>query len=123
MIRARLAHLWAHHRALLLVFCVAICAVGFFGVRTLRDAIYWNDPAHWDRPVEGWMTPRYISLSYKIPPRPLAEALFIDRDAPFKRQNLSQIAEANGVTLTELQDRIDAAVESWRLSNPEPARD
>lgn len=123
MIAARLAHLWAHHRIGLVVFCVALCAAGVFGVRTLRDAIYWNDPAHLDRPVEGWMTPRYVSLSYKIPPKPLADALFIDREAPFKRQNLSQIAATHGLTMAQLQDRINAAVAQWRLDNPAPDRD
>ncbi|MEJ6398090.1 hypothetical protein [Yoonia sp. 208BN28-4] len=115
MIRDRILFLWQFHRPLLLVFCLILGALGFFGVRTVSAAIYWADPAHQEQPLAAWMTPRYVSRSYQIPPEVLEEALFLDPDAPIRRVSLGQIAKENEVTLDVLQSRVDAAAEAQKI--------
>ncbi len=112
--RARLAQLWAHHRIALLAFVVAIGALGFFGVRSLAATIYWMDPAHQEQRIKGWMTPRYVGQSYSIPRPVVEEALMFEKGSPLGRQRLSDIAAANGLTLDELQVRIDDATAAFR---------
>ena len=62
------------------------------------------------------MTPRYVSLSYALPPEILAPALFLEQGAPPRRISLGNIAFENGLTMEELQARIDDAVAAWRES-------
>ncbi|MBU2993636.1 hypothetical protein Q4555_12640 [Octadecabacter sp. 1_MG-2023] len=102
-------HLWHTHRLALLAFAVAVTALGYFGVKTVSSAIYWNDPAHQNQQLAGWMTPRYVAQSYHLPREYMVEALFIDPDAPPRRISLDAIANANGVSLADLQARVDAA--------------
>lgn len=127
----RLRYLWTEKRLLLVSFLAALAVSGFFALRVISSTIYWMDKDHHNQPIEGWMTPRYVSMSYDIPPGPLAEALFLpnpdERDGNpadhMPRRNLEQIAADNGVTLAELQARINDAVAAWRLIDPKPGRD
>ncbi|WP_386681522.1 hypothetical protein [Loktanella sp. R86503] len=107
-------HLWQHNRAALIAFTIAVVAVLYFGFQTLSQAIYWNDPAHRDQALAGWMTPRYVAQSYDIPPKVFLPALFLDPAQKPRRISLDTIAAENGVTLDDLQQRIDAAVAQWR---------
>ena len=123
---ARLQRLWAERRVALLGFVAALALLGVFAFRSIAATIYWMDADHQDQPIEAWMTPRYVSMSYDIPPAPLAEALFLpppDTRTHLPRQNLGQIAVANGVTLPELQERINQAVAAWHRVDPKHRRD
>lgn len=114
--RARLRHLWQDHRKPLLGFVAALLLTVFFAVRMIVATIYWMDPAKQDQPLAGWMTPRYVAQSYQLPPEVLGPALFLDEDAPPMRRSLEKIAANNGVTLAELQTRVDAAATAWRAA-------
>lgn len=115
----RLRHLWLHHRSVLIAFFAVLCAVLFFGAKTITSAIYWMDPAHQDQDIAPWMTPRYVAHSYQLPPEVLGPALFLDKDAQPHRMSLGKIAADNGMTLEDLQMRIDAAAEKWRAEQDE----
>ena len=106
---ARIKHLWAHHRALLIAFLAASSVALYFAVTTAAATIYWMDPAHQNQALEPWMTPRYVAQSYQIPRHILGPALFHDPEDPPRRRRLEDIAAENGVTLEELQTRVDAA--------------
>ena len=47
--------------------------------------------------------------SLKMPREYVQSALFFDPDTPPHRVSLDNIAQTNGVTLADLQDRIDEA--------------
>ncbi len=117
--RARLAHLWAHHRILLMAFVIALSSLGYFGIKSLSATIYWMDPAHQDQPLAGWMTPRYVARSYKLPPDVLGEALFLVKGETPRRISLDALASENNLTLDDLQARIDAAAAAWRAEKEE----
>ena len=119
---ARIKRLWSANPILLIAFTGALLAFGFFGVQTAAKAIYWWDPAHRDQPLEGWMTPRYVSHSYGIPPELLFPVFGLkheprgDDEARSKgRMTLTSIAAANDVTLADLQVRVNELAEQVRL--------
>lgn len=105
--------LWHHNRTALIAFAVALAALGFFGFRTATSMMYWMDPAHQNQALEGWMTPRYVSMSYKIPPEMLAPVLLLEQGDP-KRQSLDAIMADTGLSMEDLQARIDAAAAAFR---------
>jgi hypothetical protein len=110
----RLRFLWARHRLGLIAFVIVLGVLGFFAFRTITSTLYWMDPVHRDQTLEGWMTPRYVAMSYDIPREVVGPALFFVADAPPRRISLERIAVENGVSLTDLQARVDTAAALWR---------
>ena len=113
----RMHRLWTERRWLLLAFLAAILLTGVFAVRTVTSTLYWMDSAHRDQPIEGWMTPRYVSMSYDLPPEVVGLALSLPppgSPGAMPRRTLQQIADDQSVTLEQLQTRIDMAVADWR---------
>lgn len=88
---------------------VALMLAGFFLVRSVAVLSGWGpDP---ERPVEGWMTPRYLVRIYDLPPDLVAETLGIAAgSAP--REPLEAIARRRGIPLADLL----AAVEGLRAA-------
>lgn len=79
--------------------------------------VYWADPAHRDRPIEGWMTPRYVVQSWGLPPEIVTEALG-DGPMPGKRRTIEDLAADRGISVEELVARITAATQSYRANQP-----
>ena len=104
-------NLWRKHRFLFLAFIVALAVTVFFAARLLMATLYWADPAHYDQPVEGWMTPRYVAHSYNLPPEVVREVLEL-KTVDGKPRTLTEIAESSDLTLEEIQRRIDNAARS-----------
>lgn len=109
----RIKHLWAHHRLVVMAFLTVLVVIGFFGIKTFSAMIYWQDPAHQSQDIEPWMTPRYISRSYRLPPEILGPVLFLEKDMPPRRVSIGTIAAENSLTMEELQIRIDEAAAAW----------
>lgn len=110
-------HLWSHHKYLFMGLCLAIAVFVFFTVRLIVFAIYWADPAHRFQPLEGWMTPSYISRSYQIPPEDVGPLLGLDK-SKYKGMTLGKIAQSRGMTvdtlIAELQPILNATKDVGR---------
>ena len=105
--------LWRKHKLALLVFAGALLLVAFFAVRLAFFSIYWSDPVRRDAVIEGWQTPGYVAMSWKVPRPVVAEALGLaEGDHP--RQNLDDIATERGVALDTLIAEIEAAILEFR---------
>jgi hypothetical protein len=111
-----LKHLWETQRLVLSAFVLAAAVFCYFAATTTMSMIYWMDPAHQDQPLAGWMTPRYVSHSYKLPPEIVGPALSIVKGDMLKRQSLDAIAAAKGMTMDEMQDSIDTTAAVFRAS-------
>ena len=107
---ARLRKIWALHPILSVVFLVALTVVATFTIRTIRHAIYWADPAHQFQPIEAWMPPNYVGMSYNIAPQTLASALNLDPSD--KARTIGEIANELSMSLDELQAVINALANS-----------
>lgn len=92
---------------------MALAATLFFAVRIVIFTIYWSDPAHQDQVVQGWMTPGYVANSWDIPRSELQTALG-ELARPGERKSLQQLAEEGGVPLSDLLERVEAAIASHR---------
>ncbi|XOZ35027.1 hypothetical protein ACMDCT_07280 [Halomonadaceae bacterium KBTZ08] len=103
--------LWRKHRFLTIAFMAALAVTAFFALRLAAFSLYWADPAHQDQPLEEWMTPRYVALSYDLPPEVVHDALRIEA-VEGERRTLKQIAEGSELTIEAIQRRIDEAVQS-----------
>lgn len=112
-----LRFLWRRHRAAVLIFTLALAAVLFFGTRVTMRWVYWNDPAHQDQPIAGWMTPGYIAQSYGVDMEVIRAALALDADSPH-RQPLDEIARASGADRADLVAAIEAAIAAERGDAP-----
>ena len=102
-------NLWRKHRFLFVAFIMALAVTAFFAARLVAFSLYWSDPAHQDQPLEGWMTPRYVALSYDLPPGRVREVLEL-KAVDGERRTLEEITETSELTLEEIQRRIDEAV-------------
>lgn len=113
----RIKDLWAHNRYLLLAFIAALGIAGFFGVRSVSEFIYWSDPAHRDQPLAGWMTPRYVARSYRLPREVVQTAFNIDTGGQGRRVSLYSLAAETGMTLDQMQAALDDAIAQWRAQD------
>ena len=110
--------LWTHNRTLFVTFLVVVLLAGFFGGRAVNQFIYWSDPAKLNQPLAGWMTPRYVSRSYQVPPEVVQSAF--ELDTPPRRMSLERLAAETGMSIDEMQSALDTAVAVWRAANPRP---
>jgi len=97
----RLAYLWRNHRIASLAFALVAALTIGFAIRSALFAFYWSDPASRDQQVQGWMTPRYVAHSWKVPPEVMQAALG-EVALPDRRRTLEDIAADRGVPLGEL---------------------
>lgn len=102
-----IARLWRRHRLLTVAFAVAIAFTAFFAVRTTVSFVFWAN--HRDEPIAPWMTVRYISNSYSLPPFVIAEAAGLtpgERD----RRPIGEIVHDNGEAFDAVKARIEQAI-------------
>lgn len=100
---------WKRSPALTLAFVAAIAACLFFTGRTLLYSanLYWRS----ERPVAGWMTPRYIALAYGVDRDALAALISTD-DRDDLRQPLYAIARENGVPVTDIIGSVQSLIDA-----------
>ncbi|RVU85899.1 hypothetical protein EOL70_00160 [Leucothrix sargassi] len=94
-------------------FVVSLILTVVLSSTMLADAIYFNDPKHKDIKIEGWMTPRYISLSYGLPRNMVFDLLDVTEDTRGRRR-ADHLAKNIGVSLDELTDMVRAAAVAHR---------
>lgn len=77
----------------------------FFALRlALLVAAGPPDPS---RPIEGWMTPRYIARAYDLPPESIAQTLGLEPGST-PRLPLARLAAAQGRDLSEILAQLEA---------------
>ncbi|MBT0958466.1 hypothetical protein IV417_13835 [Alphaproteobacteria bacterium KMM 3653] len=105
---------------LALAAAAMIFATGFFVSGFVADAIYFNDPANQNRPLERWMSPRYVGQSWQLPRPVIVEIMEIDPEAePATRpkggpRTVGHVLERTGMTMEELEARVREAQQELR---------
>ena len=115
----RIKHAWSIAPVATTILAVALVACVFFGARA---AVFWIDRptlAERNQPVAVWMTPRYISRSWRIPPELVVEALDAPRPPPDGPMSLRELAEYRGVPLEQVLAEAEALIASQRPPHPE----
>lgn len=112
------ARLWREAPVLTIAFACALAFVVFFAGRLVMGAIYWADPAHRDVPLEAWMTPRFVAMSWQVPPELVGETLGLARDGGGRRVTLGQLADDRGVPVSALIADLETAIAAHRETHP-----
>lgn len=110
-------NLFRAHPVLTPAFLLAATLTVLFAIRTIAFTIYWADPAHRDRAIEPWMTPRYVAQSWDLPPEAVAAAIGIEPGSA-RRHSFAEISATTGLSLEEMEARIRTAAQE----NREPAK-
>lgn len=116
-IQSRLKNLRWHQWLVLLVFVVALVVTGFFAVKTVRRAIYWRN--HRDETIRPWMSVRYVSRSYRVPPHVLYQAIGLPPMA-HDRRPLREIAREQNRSVEALINELQNAIVHSRPPYPPP---
>jgi len=95
------------------IFAISLALALAFTGRLVVDA--FDGPPPQTTRLEEWMTPRYISRTWKIPPKVMRDLLMIEKSEG-RPDNLEQIAEKRGVSveglMIELKANIDQIMET-----------
>lgn len=102
------------HPLLIAAFVLALAATVFFAVQSFRHAGGLGAPAAADEPIEGWMTPRYVALSWDVPREVVADALGLDLGRGTGPQSLEALAAARGLPVETVVATLEAAIEAHR---------
>ncbi|WP_238366518.1 hypothetical protein [Mesobacterium pallidum] len=99
------------HPVLLTAFALALVATVFFSARMAYFAAHWKDPEFHMQEPATWMTPRYISHAWHIPPEVVKPALQVPDDLA-GRPTLEAIARARGVPVAVVMAELEALIAS-----------
>lgn len=109
--QSALRYFLTRHPALTGLFAVAMLALFFFAAKFLLHLGQFHDRPAPYQPLEAWMRPRFVAMSYELPPEALAEILGVappqmrrGRAAP----TMGEIAEERGVSLEALTEQLRA---------------
>lgn len=114
--------LWQNAPIATLILLASLAVAGAFAVRSVAFWIYWNDPAHRAQAIEPWMTPKYISHSWAVPPQVVLEALGDFERTKKGPMSLDQIADALQVPPDSLITAIEAAIQDFDSMRPAPPK-
>ena len=97
-------------------FALAILATAVFAVRAAWYA--WELAERAEKPVSGWMTPRYILAVYDVDPKALAAILHLPPDAD-PRESVARLAAASGRSTEAVLADITALIETGDGRGPD----
>ncbi len=103
--------------ALLSVFLLALTVALWFGVQVFLQFLYFHDPRNQDVDLKGWMTPKYVVMTYDLP-RPLVAEILGLTDPSQRGRPLRRIAADLGLSMEELTTRVRAEAAEYRETQP-----
>jgi hypothetical protein len=86
---------------------IALASLLWFATGFVREALYFSDPAHQQQDLALWMSPRYVGKSWDLPPEVIVRTMGLDPD--HAQPTLREVTAHLGISLEELQARIEAA--------------
>lgn len=114
--RAFFGFVWKEHRVIGLVTLIALCITLFFVADFAAEALYFANPANQNRPVEPWMSIRYVEQSWGLTKPIMFEIIGYDVQTPpddVPRSVAAYLSES-GLTLEEFQGRVEDARQMLR---------
>lgn len=98
---------------LLGLFMLATVVALWFALQFVLQFLYFHDPRNKDVDLKGWMTPRYVVMTYDLPRSLVIETLGLT-DPPQRGRRLRQIAQDLGLSMEELTVRVREAAATYR---------
>lgn len=105
------------HLVLSLAFVATFAITVMFLVKFTLSVLIWSDAGRVDQPIEAWMTPRYVSRSWQVPPEAIAGALGVPADGTGRRVTLAQLAEIQSRDLQALISDLEASIAKFKAGD------
>jgi hypothetical protein len=103
------------------LLAMALVGLLWFATSFVREALYFSDPAHQQQDLASWMSPRYVGKSWNLPPEVIVQTMELDED--FAQPTLKEVTAQLGISLEELQVRIEAAKAELDARRPQHGSD
>ena len=113
-----LKRLWSQAPFATIILAISLLVAGVFATRSVALWAYWNDPAHRAQAIEPWMTPKYISHSWRVPPEVVTTVLGDFERSKKGPMSLEQIAAKQGIAPDALIDTIEQAIKDFNNTRP-----
>ena len=109
-----IAHSVRRHPLATCALVGALLALVFFGARLIDRSTSASRPPEPD--LKRWMSPRFVARSWNLPREEIFRIMEIDTDAGRDAvpRTLAEVIERTGLTLEELQRRVEIADEADR---------
>jgi hypothetical protein len=101
------------HWIIVSILVLAACAMLWMVISVALNFLYFNDPRNQDIALKGWMTPRYVVMSYDLPKPFVAEMLGLTSDDQ-RGMPMRDVAKQMGVTLEELTEIVRTSATAFR---------
>ncbi|WP_010137845.1 hypothetical protein [Oceanicola sp. S124] len=108
-----LKFVWREHRVLGLVTAAALAALTLFSAQFVAEALYFANPANQERPVEPWMSLRYVERSWDLTKPDMFAIIGFDPDTPPGKvpHSVGEFLRESGMSLEAFQARVEDAQE------------
>lgn len=108
-----LQFIWQKHRLAGIIMFLALALLIYSAVDFATGARHFAKPIEQDRPIELWMSPRYVQRSWGLTKPVLFDIIQLDpstkpREGP---RTIRDVLALTGMTLEEFQAEVEAAQE------------
>lgn len=115
---AHIKRLWAAAPLATALLALALAASLFFGARA---AVFWIDRpsiAERQQPIAGWMTPRYVARSWRVPRGVILGAIGQVEPLPDGPTSLNAIAEMRDMPVDQIIADLETAIAAHQAEQP-----
>ena len=104
-------HVWQEQRVIGLLTGGALCLSLVFAAEFALEAAHFAQPANRDRPIEAWMSIRYVEQSWGLTKPVMFDLIGYDVETPPREvpKTVGAFLAESGLSLTEFQTRIEDA--------------
>lgn len=110
---AFIRRLWSVAPTATVILAVSLAAGLYFAGSTIHF-LMTRPPIAPEQPVATWMTPRYVSHSWRVPRNVLFDAIDFPRPPPDGPMSLAQLADLRGVPVEQVIAEAEAAIAAHR---------
>jgi len=93
------------------IFALSLILALGFSTRLVIDVL--GGPPQRATEIEAWMTPRFISRNWKVPPEVMREILEVEKSEG-RPENLQQLADQRDVDVHELIDDLTHGIQTFK---------
>lgn len=111
-----LRRLWRRAPVLTVAMALALLLATVFALRLGIAVLHWN-AAPTDPELAGWMTPRFVAHSWKVPPEVILQSLTLEPDGFGRRITLAELALARSTPLPVLLEHLQADIAAHRAGH------
>ena len=104
-------YVWKEHKVIGLLTVAATGVFLFFAGHFVAGAIHFANPANQNRPVEPWMSIRYVEKSWGLPKPVMFGIIGYDPQTPHSAvpRSVGDYLAESGQTLSAFQSAVEAA--------------